>query len=114
MPGVSLTELYEGQLKPNRIELSDLGRAAVYDVRDFDQAVVQAAVVGSWGAGVITIQRSSDGVTWAGCATAVTFGADGFSSVIDTKGSAFLRAIATTAGTAGNFVDISVKGWQQP
>lgn len=115
MPGVDLTELYEGQIKANRLDLADVaGRAAIFDVRDFDQVVIQAAVLGSWGSGVVTVERSSNGVTWAACASAVTFGADGFSASIETKSSEYLRARVTTAGSSGNYVDLSVKGWQQP
>lgn len=70
----------------------------VVPVREYTVATVQGySVSNSWTTAVVTFERSNDGSAWAAFPTAVTLTADGFTSVMDVSGIAFIRARVSTA-----------------
>ena len=67
-------------------------------------------ITGAWGSGVVTIQRSNDGIHWSAFSPAATVSAaDGFVTVTAVC-CTWVRAIVTTAGTAGHKVSVSLCG----
>jgi hypothetical protein len=67
----------------------------------------------SYGSGVVTLERSLDGVHWFAMDPAETLSADGIGNLHDVRGAAWVRARVSTTGTSGARVRTALVAWTE-
>lgn len=107
MTGQALNDFYRVNATPKAgIEVDMLGRELLIECGGATAVTIQAAVTeGAWGATVLTVQRSNDGLEWAALASPTTISAPGITSI--TPDTQYLRVYVTTAGSAADRVRVT-------
>lgn len=95
------------------VRLDILGDYVQVRADELSEVTGQATLVhGAWGAGVVSLRLSVDGIAFYGLASAVTLNADGITAVTTIKGAMFARLeVTTVTATAASMVRVSLGGW---
>ena len=94
------------------VEFDSEGEELMLDVRGLESVRGQVWLsTGTYGSGVVTMERSLDGVHWAAMGTAQTFSADGMSGLHDCQATGYVRLRVSTAGTSGAKILLALAGW---
>lgn len=84
------------------------------DVRGMSTVRGQAYLSsGSYGSGVVVMERSLDGDHWFAMGTAQSFSADGISGLHDCQATGYIRLRVDVAGTANAKLLLAIAAWSE-
>jgi hypothetical protein len=105
MTGQALADRY--RQSRSTLRLVSLGEAHLFETGGANTVTIQASLEHgtSWGSGVLTVERSNNGVDFVALATATTISGDSITTL--TPDTAYMRVVVSTAGSSGVTVRVT-------